>query len=204
LLPFLTGSPFWVLRHYEEWLHHLSSSSCARWPGFRDAWTLWLVIGQMRGVLSGPLLLNEPLSNPIYRGLQLLTAGLVLLWCLARQRQGVPQRRLLTETLTLGSAWLMLFGPSVEHATYAFLAPMLAWALLAEDQPALSRCLTWAAGILILVLGWGAVSSPLLPLAPWLFAALPLGTAFLVLGVLSASVLFTEHKGTLDYLVGNS
>jgi Glycosyltransferase family 87 len=188
LVPFLTGSPSWVLRHYEEWLGHLSGSSCERWPGFRDGWTLWMVIQQMRGVVRGPLVLDAPLASPFYRTLQLLTAGLVLLWCLVRQRQGLGEKRLLTETLTLGTGWLMLFGPSVEHATYAFLAPLLAWALVSRDFPAACRCLNWCGGSLVLVFGWGALSTPLLPWAPWLLAALPLGTAFLMLGLLLATL----------------
>ncbi len=184
LVPFLTGSPAWVLRHHDEWLTHLGASASERWPGFRDAWTLWQVMGLMTGSVNGPLVLDEPLTSPVYRGVQLLGAGLVLAWCLARQQQGITQQRLVTETLTLGSAWLMLFGPSVEHATYAFLAPFLAWSLLAKDGVLPSRCLKWAGGLLILVLGWDAVSWPLLPLAPWLIAALPLGTACLVVGML--------------------
>jgi Glycosyltransferase family 87 len=186
LVPFLTGSPWWVFRHYEEWIRHLSSTSSERWPGFRDAWTLWMVIGQMRGLVTGPLVLDAPLSSPAYRAVQLLTAGLVLAWCLLRQRQRLPDRQILTETLTLGTAWLMLLGPSVEHATYAFLAPLLAWALLSDDLPPISLCLRWCGGILILVLGWGALSAPLLPYSPWLLAALPLGTACVILGLLTS------------------
>jgi len=191
LVPFLTGSPPWVLRHYEEWLAHLSGSSSERWPGFRDAWTLWMVIQQMGGVVRGPLVLDEPLASPIYRGFQLMTAGLVLLWCLVRQRQGVGEQRLLSETLSLGTGWLMLFGPSVEHATYAFLAPFLAWGLMVQALPLFSRCLNWCGGILILVLGWGALSLPLLTWAPWLLAALPFGTGCLLLGLLRSS--WSDH-----------
>jgi len=110
-----------------------------------------------------------------------------------------------SETLTLGTGWLMLFGPSVEHATYAFLAPLLAWGLISRELPPVSRYLNRCGGILILVLGWGTLSSPLLPWAPWLLAALPLGTGCLMLGLICSSFsdpILTEEFGSARCTAG--
>ena len=44
LAPFLTRPPQIVLGHYQEWLSHIAHTGGERWPGFRDAWTIWLVL----------------------------------------------------------------------------------------------------------------------------------------------------------------
>ena len=67
----------------------------------------------------------------------------------------------------------MLFGPAVEHATYVFLAPPLAWALLERRAWPLGQGLILASFALIMILGWGAVSR-LLPAWPMLLTASPL------------------------------
>src|SRR5262249_15261275 len=84
-------------------------------------------------------------------------------------------------TLSMGLAWLMLFGPAVEHATYVFLAPPLLWALLERHAWPHGRGLIWASALLIMVLGWGAVTRLLAPDWPVLLTALPAGTALFVL-----------------------
>jgi hypothetical protein len=179
LAPFLTRSPEMVSQHYEDWFGHLSNSAPERWPGFRDGWTMFLVWLQYSGQATGPLPLKEPIQGHWYHLLGLAGAAGALAWCL-RQRRGLAQRELATVTLSMGLGWLMLLGPAVEHATYAFLAPLLAWALL-EDNGPYARCLSGCAGFLILVLGWGSLIGSLLPSIPWLWAALPLGTMLFLL-----------------------
>src|SRR5262249_17372757 len=90
--------------------------------------------------------------------------------------RGVEERELVTRTLAAGLAWLMLFGPSIEHATYVFLAPVLCWAFL-EPGGAGRRALIGSAFALVMVLGWGSLTRPLLDTLPILLAALPVGTA---------------------------
>lgn len=172
LVPFLTKPPAAVLGYYAEWLHHLTASSGMRWPGFRDGWTLWLVV---RHVLQGggEVAVTAPLDAPWYRVLQLAAALAALAWSLYLQRRGWDRRRLVNLTLALGVAWLMVFGPASEHATYVFLAPSLAWALLDADAWPRGRWLIVAAGVLVLVLGWGALARILQ--SELLLAALPLG-----------------------------
>jgi hypothetical protein len=181
LLPFLTRPPDVVLGHYADWLTHLTDTGNSRWPGFRDGWTLWAAATHPFGGPGGLLLPLTPDARAWYRALQLLGAAGTLTWCLAQQARGAGPRWLLCATLGMGMAWMMLFGPAVEHATYAFLAPSLAWAVLQRETWPRGRWLSAAAFVLIAVLGWDIVTRPLLGDVPLLMAALPLGSLLFTL-----------------------
>jgi hypothetical protein len=177
LLPFLTRPPDVVLGHYRDWVAALAETNGARWPGFRDGWTVWMVTRHFFQGNAGPLPLLQPVDWAGYSALRLAAAGLTLMWCLWQRLRGDDPRRLLTLTLGLGTAWLMLFGPAVEHPTYTFLAPSLAWALLEGSAWRRGRWLIASAFVLIAVLGWEPLVHPLLSRMPLLLAALPVGTA---------------------------
>jgi hypothetical protein len=81
----------------------------------------------------------------------------------------------------MGMAWMMLFGPAVEHATYVFLAPSLAWAVLHREAWPRGRWLIVSAFVLIAILGWDALTRFLLGNAPLLTTSLPLGSALFTL-----------------------
>lgn len=188
LLPFLTRSPGVVVGHYQEWLGHLLNSGPERWPGFRDGWTAWIALRQQVEFADGPLPLREPIDTAWYRVLQGLAAAAALAWCLWQQRREGSGKWLATVALAMGFAWLMLFGPAVEHATYVFLAPVLAWAWLERGAWPRGRWLITLAMVLVLVLGWGAVTRALLPAAPAVLAALPFGTSLFVVWLLGAGI----------------
>lgn len=185
LVPFFTRPPDVVLGHYADWFGHLFESGAVRWPGFRDGWTVWLVVQYLLEGASGPFPLLHPLDSRAYRVLQLLTAAGALAWCLWQQRRGASPRWLVQATLGMGVAWLMLFGPAIEHATYVFLAPSLLAALLDQEATSRSRPLIAAAGVLILVLGWGSLTRPLLPITPLPLLFLPLGCALFAVYLLA-------------------
>jgi hypothetical protein len=115
------------------------------------------------------------MSGEWYRAVQIATGLAILGWSLWLKRRGVEQRRLVTLTLSGGASWLLLLGPAAEHPTFAFLAPFLAWALAQRDRER-GRRLIEAAGVCVLVLGWGSLTRPLWGVAPWLILALPVGT----------------------------
>jgi hypothetical protein len=188
LAPFISRPPLIVLEHYREWLDHLLSTGDSRWLGFRDGWTVWLVLRHWLGDDSGLLALREPMDSSLYRLVQLATAACVFLWCLWQKRRagrlGLGPRWLIHVTLGMGLGWLMLFGPAVEHATYVFLAPTLAWAVLEERAWPMGRGLVGAAFLLIMVLGWGALSRLAGPDWPVLLVVLPGGTALFMLWLL--------------------
>ncbi len=177
LIPFLTRPADMVLDRYVEWIAAMTHTGGARWPGFRDGWTVWAVTRHwLQG--GGELL---PLLRPIdwagYPALQLGAAACTLAWCLWQRARHTDPRRVLQLALAMGMAWLMLFGPAVEHPTYAFLAPSLAWALLEWQAWPRGRGLIVSAFVLIAVLGWEPLVHPLLNRLPLLLAALPLGSA---------------------------
>ncbi len=198
LLPFLTRPPDVVWEHYREWFDHLLQSGNGRWLGFRDGWTVWLVLRHLIGGETGPLPLREPMDSAWYRLVQLATAATALGWCLWQQRRalrlGLETRWLAFVTLSMGLAWLMLFGPAVEHATYVFLTAPLAWALLERRAWPAGQGLILAAFALIMILGWGAMTRLLSPEWPVLLTALPFGTALYALWLIGYAQVCTSRE----------
>jgi hypothetical protein len=180
LLPFLTRPPAVVLDHYREWFQQMAATGAERWPGFRDAWTVWLVLREMSQARFGVPPLREPLGSGVYRAVQLLTAVGALAWCLWQRRRLDDPRRLTTVALAMGLGWLMLFGPAVEHAGYVFLAPVLNWALLERDAPRAGRWIVGTAFVFIMLLGWDVVGRMIPELEPLLLTALPIGTTLFI------------------------
>lgn len=184
-LPFLTRPHHVVLDQYREWIGHLMDSGNIRWIGFRDGWTIWVVLNHLLQGNGGDLTLAEPMDSFWYRLVQLSSAAGVLGWCLWQRhcagRHNLGPRWLVHVTLSMGLAWLMLFGPAVEHATYVFLAAPLLWALLEPRAWPNGRGLVWASFTLIMVLGWGAVTRILTPDWPIVLTALPAGTTLFAL-----------------------
>jgi hypothetical protein len=177
LVPFLTRSPGVVLGHYADWVSALTQTDGTRWPGFRDGWTAWVVASHFFAGNDGPLPLLRPVDWAGYRYLQLGSAAATLAWCLWQRTRGHGRGWLVQVTLGMGMAWLMVFGPAVEHPTYTFLAPPLAWALLEGAAWPRGRWLIGTAFVLVAVLGWEPVVHPLVGRLPLLLAALPAGAA---------------------------
>lgn len=187
-LPFLTRPPGIVLEHYREWFTHLRESGSVRWSGFRDGWTIWIVLRHYLGIAPGAIDLGEPMESLGYRLVQLTTAAGVLVWCLWQQRRsqrlGLDPRWPIHAALSMGLTWLILFGPAIEHATYVFLTPPLTWAFLERSAWPHGRALILTAFALIMALGWGAVTRLLATDWPLVLTALPLGTALFALWML--------------------
>jgi hypothetical protein len=177
LMPFLTRPYDVVLQHYGDFVAQQRTLASERWPGFRDAWTVWQVSQHIYSGASGPVPLKAPLDNAAYRAVQLLAALGCLVWCLALARKGLDTRLLLRRVLSIGTAWVLLFGPAVEHPTYVFLAPFLAAAIGDVRARGISRFLAVIAAGLILSGGWGALTLLLVADFPMVLIALPAGTA---------------------------
>lgn len=175
LLPFLTRPPAVVVRQYQHWVQQLVAQSAQRWPGFRDAWTMWIVAQRQVEGKPGLPPLKEPVDASWYRLLQGAT-GLAVLAVVLRWRGRLPGPLLLTATLALSLAWLMLFGPAIEHPTYALAAPWLAWGFVQRDWSGRPG-LVWVAAALVLLLGWGELTRPWHQACPWLILPLPAGMA---------------------------
>jgi hypothetical protein len=104
-----------------------------------------------------------------------------LAWSLWQQSRDIGARQLLSVTLGMGMVWLMLIRPAVEHTTYAFLAPFLAWAVLQRQASPRGRGLSLVAFVLIAILGWDFQLRRLLGNWPLLAAPLPLGSVLFTL-----------------------
>ena len=99
----------------------------------------------------------------------------------------MPKPELGIRTLAMGMAWLMLFGPSTEHPTYVFLAPSLACALTRTHSFTWISLLLYLASILVLVLGWSALTEGIQNVVPWTLTALPGGTTLFTIWLVAAS-----------------
>jgi glycosyl transferase family 87 len=183
LVPFLTRPPEMVLHHYSDWIAQQGSLAHERWPGFRDGWTVWQVARHTFAIDGGPIALKEPLDSSGYRALQLAAALGCLAWCLAQRWGTAARSQVVLRTLSMGAAWIMLFGPAIEYPTYVFLAPFLAAAVVDPEGGMAGRVLAMTASALILGLGWGSISLRIVPVFPAVLAALPAGTALFALGL---------------------
>jgi hypothetical protein len=169
-------------------------SAGERWLGFRDGWTVWVIVRHLVGGADGDLPLRAAIDAWWYRALQLAAALVVLGWSLVLQRRGCNRRRLLNVTLALGAAWLMVFGPASEHATYVFLAPSLAWALVDIEAWPRARWLVMVAGVLILGLGWGVLART--AHAALLLTALPAGAMLFAIWIVGYSAVSGRRPKT--------
>jgi hypothetical protein len=185
LLPFLTRPPNVVIEQYREWYHSLTGPQQHRWPGFRDAWTIWEHIW-------------PPVSQAGYKILQMISALAVLGWCLWQKRRINSTERLLTAILSIWVSWQLLFGPGSEQITYGIIAPSAAWAVMVSfdkrkdlSQTPDSRLqlllhrgwtiLTW---LILGLFGMGDIENPLLRLSPAWAMLLPLGVVMFVIWLL--------------------
>jgi hypothetical protein len=62
--------------------------------------------------------------------LQMLAGSGAAVVCVAGRTQKWSENRLLICVLSIGTCWMLLFGPATEDATYAMIAPALAFALV--------------------------------------------------------------------------
>jgi hypothetical protein len=145
LLPFAFQSPTYVARQYDLWL---------RWGlNGRDS----SEFQDIRFVLAN---LGVHWTFLEYRLAELLSAAGVALvcyrsWAAESADSLTDDRKLLSLTLGLSAAWMLLFGPATEDCTYILFAPTMAWVVL---------------------------ESALLPAARWLRAAVYGGYSLFVVG----------------------
>jgi hypothetical protein len=140
-LPFLMQHTDYVLRQYALWWGRVSHGDAYRrtWPirdGYRDLWLLvriWYL----------------PVSVSLYTRLQAAAgaacAALVALACW----RGWPGRQRALIALALGTAWMVVIGPSPESCTYVLAGPSLVWWMLH------TRIERWWASHYLAVQGWG-------------------------------------------------
>ena len=129
-LPYLTKQPEVVNWQYSEWARHLLETSDRRWPGYRDFWfTILSVAEWFRSSQFNPGFWD--CSPPfLYKILQMVSGLFCLFLCI--QWKSLQPKDWYPRTLSLGLAWLMVFGPATELPTYGLIAPMFCWAFVEE------------------------------------------------------------------------
>ena len=168
---------------WEKWVEHGKSSSGERRGAFRDAWTLGLTIADL--VRPGG---NEPGLETAYArwyypavpgacAFMALGTG----WWLTRKMDNQAAVCLMA---ALGTCWMMLFGPAIEHPTYLLAAPWLAWCLVSHQEGGSYSYLGWLAGlagsVLIFFAGGLQANSFFPPLSASMPIAMLLLTGWLV------------------------
>jgi hypothetical protein len=130
-MPFAFQSPTYVIHQYENWLMLVGSDNRRDFPltlGYRDFYLLTRAIGA---------LLAPKAYLAVQLGAAMLVAGVGLL---GRMRDW-PAQYLVTTLLSLGCAWMVVFGPSIESCTFIQIAPVLAWALVESRR---RTCPRWS------------------------------------------------------------
>ena len=118
-IPILTTSPSVALDQYVFWWQSMVNNSSGRWPGFRDAWTIWEALG-------GEV-------NLAYYQIVQAVSGLAALALTFRLRN-LEDRQKVFLILCLWICWQLIFGPGTERATYSVFAPIFALAALLDNR----------------------------------------------------------------------
>jgi hypothetical protein len=129
-LPFVAQSPEYVLSQWEKWFDHLSYTSLAPRDGHRSLDALLERIG-------------FDVNRRAFQFVAALTGGLVLLVALRSARRA-DARATLALTVSWFLCWAVVFGPATENATFAVLAPALAWSgVVVAERPGAWRERIW-------------------------------------------------------------
>jgi hypothetical protein len=180
--PYLTRPPQIVTWQYREWYTSLTGPLQARWPGYRDAWTIWEEFCRLLGLVP-----DQPCYHRAYTALGLAAAVGVLGWCLWQGRRlaekgATPFSRghLLILILSMWASWQLLFGPGTEQLTYGLIAPSASWAVLVSIGERRAVWLTCTAWALLALLPSGDIERAVLGVFSAARAFLPLGVVLLV------------------------
>jgi hypothetical protein len=179
--PFVTNSPEVVLSQYTYWIDSLLNNQLARrWPGFRDAWTIW-------EELIGPINVN------IYFATQAITGLIILI--LTASLGGHTLKKRIFYILCAWLCWQLLFGPGTERATYSILAPMFALAVVTHKDRL--RPLLAVSGVLYLVFTHGSFERLALQVFPAAKILIPTAAVVLFTWLL-LQIIFTKSPKTAD------
>jgi hypothetical protein len=99
-------------------------------------------------------LLQIRLNAQVLLALQILAGVGAAALCVVGRMRRWSEKRLLICALSTGTCWMLLFGPTTEDATYAMIAPALAFAMVQAFQqkaPLSMRVLVCASFVLLLL-----------------------------------------------------
>lgn len=137
-VPFAAQRPEFVLDQTGEWVRHLVVTSEQPRAGHRSLDALLGFVG-----------LDVP--RRAFQALAAVAGGVVLAVAVTTARRG-SARQALAVTAAWFLTWAVLFGPSAENATFAILAPVLAWATVtAFERPGAWLERAWLIGCVYLI-----------------------------------------------------
>jgi hypothetical protein len=165
LVPFAFGAPSRVAGYYADWTRSIVNrqGEVERWPGYRDAWTVWEQFGAV-----------DKLS---YFKLQAGLGLAVLAWCLWQSRGANSDAQLATYVAAMWTVWQLFVGPGSERPTYIIAAPFLAWGVVTCFLEKRLRLWSSIAVAMTVLLGAGGIERLLLSISPSALAIQPLGIA---------------------------
>jgi hypothetical protein len=121
LLPFLFQHWSYVSQQYHEWIATRSADDRRLYPIKDVPLDLWFLL-----VRFGHL----PIPGIVYSAFQVLSGGLIAVFCLFGIHKGWPHERLLGGLLAWVCTWMTLCGPATELQTYVLLAPVVVLTLV--------------------------------------------------------------------------
>src|SRR3984957_1892089 len=116
---FILQQPAYVLEQYQRWFHTRATDD--------RRMNMDIAPRDFAMILR---LLHLNLSARAVLILEVLAGVGAAAICVIGRLRHASQQRLLTCVFTLGTCWMLLFGPATEDATYAMIAPPLAFALV--------------------------------------------------------------------------
>ena len=140
-LTFLLQQPGYVLAQYQRWFGTRASD---------DRRMNMNIAPRDFAMLLKAMHIN--LSSRIFLVLQLFAAALTAGVCIYGRIKNWSEDRLLVAVFTIGTSWMLLFGPSTEDATYAMIAPPVALALAqTQRMPGWMRSLICSSYAVLLI-----------------------------------------------------
>lgn len=149
-------------------------------------------------------LLHLNLSARLVLGLQMAAGAGTAALCVVGRLRKWSEERLLTCVLATGTCWMLLFGPATEDATYAMIAPALAFALVQAFQQKTSRWMRVlvCASFAILLLGLMLNAFFSLKKTPWSMSVQPFGAllfaGYSIIWVFRSSLWEESREFSLD------
>jgi hypothetical protein len=130
IVSLLLQRPSYVLHEYVNWFAHLGSitrRSAGQFGTWRDAYFLLRIA-------------RIPLTPRGWLVVEAISGIAVAAFCAWGVHRNWHRERLMFAAFGLGSAWMVLFGPATEAASYILLVPAIVYGLLRSwTEPSLTR-----------------------------------------------------------------
>jgi hypothetical protein len=142
-LPFILQRPAYVFEQYQRWFAFRATDD--------RRMNMDIAPRDFAMILR---VLHINLSAAVFLVVQILAGAGAAVVCVIGRIRKWSEERLLICIFTLGTCWMLLFGPATEDATYAMIAPALSFAMIqafSQMTPAWMRVLICVSYAVLLV-----------------------------------------------------